>query len=274
LIEKPSYANPLYRAYARLPKPLRRLALSFVPSERRARLRYWGRAEQSVIAAELAALKPGIKWSSFAAGYSTAGMTERAVEIPWTLSRYAGEHRVLDVGSTNAVAPYLDYLTALSIPELHGVDLSPASIKGIVMTQADVREMPYEDSYFDLITCVSTLEHIGRDNSSYRIESGLETHGDVKTMLEFQRVLKTGGQLLVTVPFGTLRYYDWFKQYDLNAWHELVGQTALQPLELAFFAYGPSGWSACDPEQLVAADYRAMGAPGATGLLCAALRRG
>lgn len=227
-----------------------------------------------MIAAELAGLKPGVKWSAFTAGYSTAGMTERVVEIPWTLSRYASEHRVLDVGSTNAVAPYLAYLTGLNIPELHGVDLSPASINGMVMTQADVRQMPYEGAYFDLIACVSTLEHIGRDNSSYNIQGALETDGDVKTLLEFQRVLKTGGQLLITVPFGTLRYYDWFKQYDLKAWHELVGQTAFQPLELGFFAYGTSGWTACDPAKLVAADYRAMGAPGATGLLCAALRRG
>ena len=248
--------------------------MSLVPSGRRARLRYWARGEQAVITAELAALKPAIKWSSFTAGYSTAGMTERVVEIPWTLSRYAGEHRVLDVGSSNAVAPYLAYLTGLNIPELHGVDLSPASIDGMVMTQADVRQMPYEDSSFDLITCVSTLEHIGRDNSSYGIASDLETQGDVKTLLEFQRVLKAGGQLLITVPFGIRRYYDWFKQYDLNAWHELVDQSAFKTLELAFFAYGTSGWTACDPAKLVAADYRAMGAPGATGLLCAALRRG
>jgi SAM-dependent methyltransferase len=274
LFDKPSYANPLYRAYARLPKPLRRLALSFVPSGQRARLRYWGRGEQAVITAELAGLRPGTKWSSFTAGYDTVGMTERVVEIPWTLSRYAGEHRVLDVGPSNAVAPYLRHLTGLNIPELHGVDLSPGSIDGMIMAQADVREMPYEDSYFDLITCVSTLEHIGLDNKGYRIQAGLDTQGDVKALQELQRVLKTGGRLLITVPFGSLRHYGWFKQYDLNAWDELLRQTAFQPLELAFFGHTGSGWTPSDPAQLVGADYRAGGATGATGLLCAALRRG
>lgn len=252
---------------------MRRLAVSLVPAGRRARLRYWGRGEQTVIAAELARLTPGTAWNTPTAGYSTIGMTERVVEIPWTLSRYAGERRVLDIGPSNAIAEYLDYLTSLNIPELHGVDLSPASVDGMIMAQADVRHMPYGDSYFDLITCVSTLEHIGLDNRGYRIDAGLDTDGDVKALEELQRVLKTGGRLLITVPFGKHRDYEWFKQYDLNAWDELVGQTAFKPVELAFFAYGRSGWTASDAAGLVAAEYRAMGATGATGLLCAALRR-
>jgi SAM-dependent methyltransferase len=273
LSDQRSHANRLYGFYSKLPTPVRRLALTFVPSGRRARLRYWGRGEHTVILAELDGLRPGTSWGAFTAGYATGGMTERVVEIPWTLSRYRGERRVLDVGPSNAVAAYVRYLTGLKIPELHGVDLSPASIDGMTIAQADVRQMPYDDQYFDLIMCVSTLEHIGRDNSSYGIQAGMDTQGDVTALRELQRVLKTGGRLLITVPFGALRHYDWFKQYDLDAWDELVGQTALHPVEVAFFAYDPSGWSPSDPSRLLAADYRAMGAPGATGLLCAALGR-
>ena len=180
---------------------------------------------------------------------------------------------MLDVGSSNAIPAYLTFLTTLKIPELHGVDLSPASIPRMTVAQADVRQMPYADQSFDLVTCVSTLEHVGRDNAGYQIEAMMEVDGDVKALQEFQRVLRPGGRLLVTVPFGAFRHYDWFKQYDRAAWEAVIGQTALHPVELAFFGYAHSGWSPANPEDLVAADYRAMGAPGATGLLCAALRR-
>jgi hypothetical protein len=53
-------------------------------------------------------------------GGSTAGMTERVVEIPWVLSRYRGERRVLDIGPAYALPLYIQGLRRLRIPELHG----------------------------------------------------------------------------------------------------------------------------------------------------------
>src|SRR5581483_9316932 len=70
---------------------------------------------------------------------------ERAIEIPWSLARYAGERRVLDIGSANAVPAYLEGLRDLGTPELVTVDLAePADVI------ADVRELPFEDASFDV----------------------------------------------------------------------------------------------------------------------------
>jgi 2-polyprenyl-3-methyl-5-hydroxy-6-metoxy-1,4-benzoquinol methylase len=51
--------------------------------------------------------------------------------------------------------------------------------------QARVEEIPHEDESFDLITCLDVIEH---------------TPDDVVSLRELHRVMRPGGQLLVTVP--------------------------------------------------------------------------
>jgi SAM-dependent methyltransferase len=203
----------------------------------------------------------------------TAGMTERVVEIPWVLARYRGERRVLDIGPAFAQPLYIHHLTALGIPELHGVDLAPVAVPGMRMTHADVRQMPFADRSFDLITCVSTLEHIGRDNAHYLVQARADVvEGDLATLRELRRVLKASGRILITVPFGRLDIQDWQKQYDLNAWRSLLDRAGLQAVETEFFGYTARGWRPVpDPAALAGNGYRADGAPGATGVCCAAL---
>ena len=50
-----------------------------------------------------------------------AADSERAVEIPWALSRYRGERRVLDVGYANAEPRYLSALEELRVPSSPGL---------------------------------------------------------------------------------------------------------------------------------------------------------
>lgn len=213
-------------------------------------------------------------WRSFRNPSSTIGATERVVEIPWVLSRYRGERRVLEVGAAFALPWYTRHLVGLGIPELHGVDLSPRRVKGVTMTRADVRKTPYPDAHFDLIICISTLEHIGRNNVRYQVAAPVERDGDLQALRELGRVVHDRGRILVTVPFGRLEYHSWFKQYDLPSWDALVASANLRVLEQAIYAYSPSGWSpASEVQGLPSHSYQEMGAPGATGVLCAALAR-
>ena len=255
----------------RLPMPVRRAVRSLVPERWRATLHYYLVGEPQLIKSELSQLgnKP---WDAFASRRPTVRMTERVVEIPWVLSRYRGERRVLDVGSANAVSLYLDHLRRLGIPELQGVDLSAKAVKGIHMTQADVRKMPFEDGFFDLILCVSTLEHIGLDNSGYGLSASTEQTGDVRALREMRRVLRPGGRLLLTVPFGRAGDYGWFRQYDIQRWHELTGAANLRAAEIAYYAYTPEGWQKVDDaEPLQAGRFGQGGAPASQSVLCAAL---
>jgi SAM-dependent methyltransferase len=199
--------------------------------------------------------------------------TERVVEIPWVLSRYRGERRVLDIGYANASGVYLAALLALGIPELHGLDLSTSPLTALQGVQADLRRMPYRDGVFDLILCISTIEHIGLDNTRYGVPGVRRERGDVAALVELARVLSPEGRLLITVPFGRYEERDWFVQYDLTAWRALVSTAPLRPVEQEVFRLTDQGWiRALDPrstEQLTYGD----GAPAARAVLCATLVR-
>ena len=227
--------------------------------------------ELDLIEAEVSAMRG--PWHEFLTGRPTTGMTERVVEIPWILSRYAGEARVLEVGPTFAYTTYIDHLNRLGIEELHGLDLSTRPVRGIRLIQGDVRDMPYPDGQFDLVHCVSTIEHVGLDVTKYGVDAPrARDDGDVAALREMRRVLAPGGRIRITVPFGRPETLDWMRQYDLAAWQRVVDASGLRSEETEIYGYSETdGWTRRVPPALPSAGYRELGAPAGTGLLCACL---
>ncbi len=201
------------------------------------------------------------------------GTTERVVEVPWVLSRYRGEDRVLDVGYAFAEAVYLTGLLGLGIPHLHGLDLSARRVPRLHSTRGDGRALPYRDRSFDLVLCVSTLEHMGRDNTRYGVAPPQGSEGDALFLEELGRVLSPGGRLLVTVPVGRLEDHGWFIQYDPDSWTALVDRSPLDVEEERIFELTDEGWvPTVDRERIAKLSY-ADGTHGARAVLCSALRR-
>jgi SAM-dependent methyltransferase len=227
--------------------------------------------EAEIIDAEL--IRGMTPWNDFADPGATARKTERVVEIPWVVSRIGSPQRLLDVGSTFAPRVYTRALARRDIGELHGIDLSPGTVPGLTMTQADIRHMPFPDAHFDVVVCISTLEHIGHDNTRYATGER-DAAGQGETALgEMERVLRPGGRLLVTVPFGESGDYGWFTQYDIATWTHLVGSTALQSEERDLYRLTVGGWMRCLPQDVPHGRYKQHGAPAATAVLCAVLTR-
>ena len=190
------------------------------------------------------------------------GLDERAIEIPWALSRLGGARRVLDVGSANAPAAYLAALLTAGIPELVFADLAEAELPGFV--GADVRELPFPDSSFELALCISTLEHVGRDNRVYGAadERG---GGELAALRELGRV---AARILATVPTGEEEDHGWFVQRDPDAWNRLFLDAGLDVDEEEVYALGPDGWRAVpefDPRGV------RYGERSASAVLCASL---
>jgi SAM-dependent methyltransferase len=228
-------------------------------------------AELDLIERELAAMRG--PWHGFASEGTGVGMTERVVEIPWILSRYSGERRVLEIGPTFAYTTYIRHLDRLCIEELHGLDLSTRPVRGIRLVQGDVRDMPYPDDHFDLIHCVSTIEHVGLNVTKYGVDAlRAMDDGDTAALEEMRRVLAPGGRLLITVPFGRLETLDWMRQYDLAAWQRLVESSGLRSAETEVYGYSEAGgWTQREEDALPSSGYRELGAPAGTGVLCASL---
>jgi SAM-dependent methyltransferase len=200
------------------------------------------------------------------------GTDERPIEIAWVLSRYRNEARVLDVGSAHAPAAYLAALRDLGAPELVGVDLARADIPGFRLVEADVRQLPLADGSFDVALCVSTLEHVGRDNRQYGLahEDG---GGEEAALRELARVLGPDGRLLVTVPCGEGADLGSFVQREPEEWVELFGAAGVPVFEREVYELGAEGWRSAPDFRPAGVRYGERG-PGASAVLCAELGRG
>lgn len=79
------------------------------------------------------------------------------------------------------------------------------SFKGLNLAQSDVAAMPYEDDKFDLVFCISVLEHMNLPTMT-------------KSLSEFKRVLKKDGTIILTFDFPTI---------DLNDMSESIQKAGL-----------------------------------------------
>jgi SAM-dependent methyltransferase len=200
------------------------------------------------------------------------------IEIPWALSKYGGGERVLEVGCSFASEnpEYIQALRDLNVPELHGIDISSVEAPDFIKKTADIRSSGYETGFFDFILCISTLEHVGMDNTRYykpiaelpSTSRALSGGSDIEAMAEMLRILKPGGKLIVTVPFGKRADYSWFFHYDSRAIADLFRPFPTVSVRSEHFQYTTTGWVPCRADDLSETLYGANGAPAAAGLAC------
>ena len=196
---------------------------------------------------------------------AAAAWDDRLIELPWTLARYRGEGRVLDVGYAFAEPAYLAALVGLGAPELVGVDLGEADVPGMRTLRADVRSLPFRDGSFDVAFCISTLEHVGRDNRRYGYDEEPDEAGMRAALAELRRVLTRDGRLLLSVPCGEPEEHGWYVQLDPAGWRRLFKDGGFSVVELEVYEQRPDGWRAAPPDPA---------RPLADGCLCAELRPG
>jgi SAM-dependent methyltransferase len=195
---------------------------------------------------------------------------ERAVEIPWSLARYRGESRVLDAGYAFAEPAYLAGLAGLGAADLVGVDLAQAEVPGLRSVVTDIRELPFPDESFDLAFCISTLEHVGRDNEVYDIDAARDEGGDEAALRELHRVLTTNGRLLISVPTGEHEDQGWQIVRTPEDWIALFERCGFLVYEDELYVHEADGWRTATLADASRARYGATG-PGAGAVLLAEL---
>jgi len=178
------------------------------------------------------------------------GLDERVVEYPWLLGRLQNSTGfLLDAGSV------LNYPFLLEHPGLQGrpmvlMTLAPESYMAksarVSYVFGDLRKTFFQDNTFTDIVCVSTLEHVGQDNtrlytgdSRYRenqSESGL------LAVCEFHRILAPGGHLYLTMPFGRPQNLGWLQQYDSERLQAVADAFGTPPVRRDFFRLNANGW--------------------------------
>lgn len=199
------------------------------------------------------------------------GSDERAIEVPWVLARARGARRVLDLGSAHAEPAYLAGLLELGADELVGVDLVAAEIPGLDSRVADIRALPFAEGAFDCVLCVSTLEHVGRDNRVYGAVEEHDETGMQAALAELRRVLHPAGRLLASVPCGEVEDHGWFVQLDVRGWMELFAAGGFAVAEEEVYELTSAGWRSAASFDPSGVRYGTRG-PAASAVLCVELR--
>jgi SAM-dependent methyltransferase len=228
----------------------------------------------SAVLGEPALLEPFERGRELPHGYGV-GLDERVVEFPWLLSRRPGG-RVLDAGSAlnheHVLDRFLPRFESLTI-----VTLAPEAVafpqRGISYVYGDLRDLPFRDAFFDTIVSLSTLEHVGMDNTRYSASAARANDPDAelgRAVAELRRVLKPAGTLLVSVPFGRSEDHGWFRQFGPEELDRLVERLEPRTAEVELFRYGADGWCRSDPGAAARAEYRPPTAPPAEDRAAAA----
>ena len=184
------------------------------------------------------------------AGYGR-GFDERVVEYPWFFEALpSGPLRLLDAGSTLNHAFVVERLPLARL-KLTISTLAPEANcfwrRGISYAFEDLRHLAYRDGQFDAVACLSTLEHIGMDNTLLYTGDPAKREQALRDYLaairEFQRVLAPGGCLLLSMPYGREQVAPWFQQFTAAMIEECCAAFGPATVERRFFRYSQAGWA-------------------------------
>lgn len=201
-----------------------------------------------------------LREKSFSAGEMPAGygfrLDERIIEYPWLFSRLSADSgRLLDAGSILNFEFLLEQ-PVLQNKKIHICTLAPEPRcfwrKGVSYDYEDLRCLPYQTDLFDWIACVSTIEHVGMDNTLY---TNTAAKGESKpkdyllALAELKRVLKPGGFLYLTAPFGKAADHGWFQVFDHEMIEGLIENFQPSDMKQDYFLYRQEGWRRCEPSE-------------------------
>jgi SAM-dependent methyltransferase len=187
-----------------------------------------------------------------------ARLDERVVEYPWVLSRlgrYGEKSLFLDAGSTFNHEAILEH-PAVRTHKWSILTLSPETNcfwdLGVSYLYEDLRCVPFKDEWFDAVTCISVIEHVGMDNVSYAMEKAYRENRPqdyLRAVREMRRIIRPGGSLFLTVPFGRYEHHGWLQQFDSGMLSALISEFRPQKVNTTFFRYAERGWKLAGEEE-------------------------
>lgn len=183
-------------------------------------------------------------------------LDERIVEYPWLMARLAATlRRLLDAGA----ALNHEYLLRLPVLQRRAIVMCTLAPEDLIVNRenvgyvcGDVRRPLFRSECFDEIACVSTLEHVGMNNTRLYSKNPrfaeYKPHDYQDVIREFHRLLKPGGRLFLTVPFGRYENHGWLQQFDRERVERVLEIFGGSASKVAYYQYAADGWHVASGE--------------------------
>lgn len=185
---------------------------------------------------------PESPWKEELVRWYCESTTERIIENPLIFMNLPKKKsQILDVGCRYSLLPIQ---MAILGHKVYGVDIHTykRSHPNFTFIQDNFLTHDFENHYFDAITAVSTIEHIGL--SFYG--EGKDQTGDIKAVAKAFRLLKHGGYLILTMPFGIPTDANWYRVYNLQRLKLLLKRYKI--VQIKTFANIDNSWKEINPK--------------------------
>ncbi len=162
---------------------------------------------------------------------------ERIVEIPFLYKNldYDKNNKILDLGCVGSKISL--QLASLGF-NVVGIDFRPFIFKhkNLEFIQGNFFEINLPAESFDCVICISTIEHIGL--LAYNLKPF--DQGDKKAIEKIYTLLKKGGKLILTVPYGKAIINQFERNYDQKSLNQLIKMFKIDEFEI--YEKSKSGW--------------------------------
>ena len=162
---------------------------------------------------------------------------ERIVEIPF-LYKNLDFHKINKILDLGCVGSKISLQLASLGFNVVGIDYRPFIFKhkNLEFIQGNFFEIDLPAESFDCVICISTVEHIGLP--AYNIKPFEQ--GDKKAIEKIYNLLKKGGKLILTVPFGKAIVNQFARYYDQKSLNQLIKMFKIDEFEI--YEKSKSGW--------------------------------
>jgi len=162
---------------------------------------------------------------------------ERIVEIPFLYNNldFNLSQKILDLG---CVGSKISLQLASIGYNVVGIDFRPFIFKhkNLKFIQGNFFNIDLPIESFDCVICISVIEHIGLP--AYNIKPFEQ--GDKKAIEKIYTLLKKGGKLILTVPFGKAIVNQFERNYDQKSLNQLIKMFKIDEFEI--YERSKSGW--------------------------------
>jgi SAM-dependent methyltransferase len=176
--------------------------------------------------------------------------TERVVEYPFIFQNL-DEVRdpILDIGCCSSQLPIALASRGFRVV---GIDFNPYPYKHPKFTavRGDAMRIPFATGCFGAVLAISVIEHIGIGHYG----DPLAEMGDCAVVNEIVRVLRPGGRVLITVPFGRAMTDDFQRVYDPQRLRKLLAPIEVVKVEHARSRGGL--WIPCPEAEAASVDWK------------------